>query len=518
MRINNRKEVDLRYIKINTLLLYPPTGSSNLLPLSLFLFPMGISQLKAFLNSKNYKRLKVVNLEYNPKLKLKIAFVNYFFKKIMNSILLTKLIDQLKARKIINKLFLLFLSKLMKNDRNNILLRWSLNQIINTAIEYQFENYEIYQYIKSLIKKKSINLVGFSVVYPHQILHSLIIARMIKSFNKNVFIVMGGPQVTKHINYLIKKWQLSKFVDGFIINDGEEPLAQLIYQLENSRNFSKVPNFYFKKEHGGYTKSNYTFSCDSRYLLAPDFDGFYSFCIPIRISFGCLWGKCTFCTYRLFHKKYSCGKIKQIIEIIKNLQKRYKINRFQFVDDYLYPTFLKNFSRAILKENIKIFWECHIALVPGFNKSIVKNMVKSGCRLVSAGLESMSQRLLRLMNKPHNPKLAKKILKLFKDSGLKANTTIIFGFPTETRKEALITLNFLKNNRELFNLVGIQQFCLEENTIIFNEPKKFGITKIYTKDKNYGIRLGYQYEVNTGMSQKESRLFAKKAIKLTKFI
>lgn len=504
------KREDLGNIKLKTLLIYPPQ--------KFFLYaiaPLGIPQLKSFLNGRKYKNLKVIDLRIiTARLKTKIALTNYFYKKLLNS----KIFKRYKNKKNINRYYhdILFSLSLFQNDKNELPFNCSLNSIVNSAIEYQFDKDKLYRYIKSLIEKEEIHLIGFSVTYPEQIFYSITLARMLKSFNKKIFIVMGGAQVSKNIKNFIKRKSLSKFIDGFIIGDGEEPLAELIYQLEHFKDFKKVPNFFYKNGCGKYTVSDCTFSCDSNYLITPDFDEFYCFILPLRASVGCFWEKCSFCTYRLAHKNYSCGNVKQIISIIKDLQYKYRVNYFRFVDDMLAPTFLKKFSQALLREDIKISWSCSIAFIQGFNKSLIKNMAEAGCQSISTGLESMSPRILRLMNKPHNLQLIKKLLGLFKDVGIKINGYFIFGFPTETYEEALTTLNFIQENIEIFEYILIQPFCLEEDTIIFNKPHKFGITHIYTKDKFYATRLGYRYDVKTGMNQEESKLFTEKAIKIIK--
>ncbi|MDB9823373.1 radical SAM protein [Deltaproteobacteria bacterium] len=357
-------------------------------------------------------------------------------------------------------------------------------------------------------------MVGFSVMFPEQFIFALMMSKIIKTLDKKIFIVMGGAQITKNINHLIERGEFSDFVDGYVINDGESPLAELVYQIEHSKNLDQVPNFYFKNG-GSYSKSNNDFSCDTKCLISPNFDGFFFFHLPLRLSIGCPWGKCTFCTYRLFHKKYSSGKIETVIKIIKSLQKKYSISNFSFIDDFLPPNFLKRLSEALLREKIKILWSCSIGLVPGFDGEIVKSMAKSGCRSIRTGLESMSSRVLKLMDKPHNPKLAKTILALFRDSGIQVNINVIFGFPTETKEEASITLDFLLMNKgDLFDSVVIQQFSLEKDTLIFNEPQNFGITKIYGEEKFFDIRLGYEYEIDSGMTQEEGRLFTEKAKRL----
>ena len=512
MQIHNKKIVGLSDIKIKTLLIYPPPG--------VFLYPpLSIPQLKAYLDLKNYNHIKVIDLSLYPQSRLKIALVNYIFRKIANSKILLNIIHKSRNRKLVkkfNQLSYLFISYFRrKRSKHNLTFNWSITSIANYIRDYQPEKFKYYKLIKSLIKKEDITVVGFSVMFPEQILYALIISKIIKTLNKEIFVVMGGAQITRDIRYLIQQREWSNLVDSYIINDGEQPLAELIYQLEHSKNFDQVPNLYFKNG-ANYSKSIYTFSCDSECLvLAPKFDGFFFSHLPLRLSTGCPWSKCTFCTYRLFHKTYSCGRIETTIKIIKDLKKKYGISNFSFVDDCLPPNLLKKLSNALLKEEIKILWSCTIALVPGLNSEIVKSMSQSGCRSIRTGLESMSARVLKLMGKPHNPEQAKKILALFRDSGIQVDINVIFGFPTETKEEASLTLDFiLKNIGNLFDTVVMQQFSLEEDTIIFNEPQKFGITKIHGEKRIFGVRLGYEYEVDEGMTQEESSLFTEKAKRL----
>jgi radical SAM superfamily enzyme YgiQ (UPF0313 family) len=138
-------------------------------------------------------------------------------------------------------------------------------------------------------------------------------------------------------------------------------------------------------------------------------------------------------------------------------------------------------------------------------------MKQAGCRRVRIGLESMSDRILAMMKKPHTRQQAKEILQLLRHSGIDLDICCMFGFPTETEKEAGITLRFLRENRRLFRRVTVQPFCLEEGTAVFDEPEKYGIAKIFKKDKDQGVRPGYRYDVVSGMSQDESERFAENA-------
>ncbi len=516
-----KDDVDLSKITLKTLLLYPPGSALHDYP------PLSIPQLHAYLKSKNYTGLAVVDLNTVGMSKLKLWLQHYYIKNIryspvLDSILSIKLFNKTLRARFQEPMKHIVLSALKKFSRKGSsqrpsleTLTSSLNTMINSAVAGEHTQNKYSQYVSARIEEGNIQLIGFSVLYPMQLYYAILIARLIKVFHKHVFIVMGGPLITKHAQLLKNKKELCECVDGFIAGDGEEPLAELIHQLEYSRNFDKVPNLYVKKEREGYTQSNATFHADATYILEPIFDNVSSYAmLPIRMSYGCPWGRCTYCTYRYLHQKFSQGNVEHVVRMMKNLRQKYKISNFRIIDDFISPRVLREFSDALIKEHLNIRWRSWLALVPGLNESIIQSMARAGCKTVIIGLESMSPRILKLMDKPQTPEHAKRILECLKDAGIKVVVDVIFGFPTETIEEASITLDFLLNNKELYDAVVMQPFCLEEDTPIFNEPHKFGITQIYTEDKqSTGVRsrLGYQYEVRSGMSQQESRVFTEKA-------
>jgi anaerobic magnesium-protoporphyrin IX monomethyl ester cyclase len=150
-----------------------------------------------------------------------------------------------------------------------------------------------------------------------------------------------------------------------------------------------------------------------------------------------------------------------------------------------------------------------VAFVPGLTEETVDLMSRSGCRQVLVGLESLSPRLLALMNKNHDPEHAIRVLEIFKRTDINVSLSVIIGFPTETEKEAWETIRFLSTRKDLYQNSVINQFYLEENTVIYENPDKFGITRIYGHNRDYGVRMGFRYDTQKGMSQNEARLLLK---------
>jgi len=487
-------------MRIKAILIAPPGADFS--PLA----PLGIAQLRGFLESLNYRHLKVIDLRYARWERLKISIIKLSARigiglQFLKQGLVLRLYEEVNHR-------VAFLQSRNQTEQPQDGWASSLRRIVNQAMLYDVQ---LGCTRLKLNRIQGRRLIGFSIVYPKQLYYALTLSRFIKRHHPGSFIVMGGPQVSKHINFLKGRQDLTGVVDGFVVRDGEEPLAELIYQLETSNRLEKVPNLFYWDDDRGYCQSSADFNADNTYLVQPNFDSLHFAFIPIRTSYGCPWGRCTFCTYHLLHPQCSQGTAAQIVGIIKSLERRYRVANFRLIDDFLTPAFLDQFAAALLDQKISIRWWCFVALVPGMNTAICDRMQQAGCQSVYIGLESMSVRILTLMQKPHTPTLAHDILKQFKNTTIKICLFILCGFPTETEDEASLTLDYLKRNAHLYDRVEIQQFCLEEDTDIYVNPDKYGITKIYRHDKNVGLRIGYRYEVSCGMNLVQADRFAKRA-------
>jgi radical SAM superfamily enzyme YgiQ (UPF0313 family) len=405
---------------------------------------------------------------------------------------------------------------------------WSLKSIISNDLQdtTTLEKSKIYHILeRDIFKRSEYSLVGISIVYPQQLFFALLIAKLIKEeFDKNIYIVFGGPQITKHINHLITSENMYAYVDFFITHDGEEPLLKLITDLPK-KHFSKVPNLYFRSpdKTKGYENSGGTFFLHPKDILAPDFTDFdlnaYAYGLSVLASKGCFWSKCNFCTYRtIYENRHFCGTVDNTLKIIRELKKKYGVSKYQFVDDALPPKFMRKFAEGLIEQKLDIEWTTMSILVRDFtNKNLCFLLKKSGARRFQFGLESISPRILNLMNKYHknlSESEIKEILKTLRNADITVGLNIIIGFPTETIDEARQTVDFVTKIRDLYRNCGIQAFSLEENTEVFNNPSKFGITKVYQEDKTSGRRLGYRYEVAHGMSMQEAEKFVDEAIKI----
>jgi hypothetical protein len=216
-------------------------------------------------------------------------------------------------------------SNIIKNEKKS--MPRSLKSMLRLAFEDTKIAEKIYHILSHPIKENKFSLIGISAIYPEQLFFAFVIAKAIKQqAGQDMPIVIGGIEVTRHINYIINDKKVYDIVDFFITDDGEEPLAKLLIELPGGR-FSDIPNLYFKRPDiaEGYLKPKEIFYLHPKDFSTPDFRGFdffiYTKRMPMLASKGCLWSKCNFCTYPIMQPHpYYTNTVENTLRIIKEIK------------------------------------------------------------------------------------------------------------------------------------------------------------------------------------------------------
>jgi anaerobic magnesium-protoporphyrin IX monomethyl ester cyclase len=487
-----------RQCREGLLLVYPPGGPPSEVA------PLGVPLLKAALRQR---RLPVSAIDMQPRA---LRLRNGFYHLVNRLLPLFSGLPLVESKKRFQRLIAPLLRSLrIRRQLHRSYSGRSINAIVENAMGSALRHTG-YRCLQREIRRCKASLIGFSVVYPEQLFHALLLARMLKREVPQISVLMGGAQITKHIR-LLRNWtSIERAVDGMVVKDGLPALAGWL----EKRPPDALPNLYYLDGRNGFQKS----SCRTPPMTEkggiPDFSDFRFSVLPLRASVGCAWGRCSFCTYRLFYDGYCRGSVQQLVRTMRSHRRRFRVSYFRIIDDFMPPAFLKAFSIELLQSGLLVHWWAFMALVPGLTPHIASLMRQAGCRSIETGLESMSPRILSLMGKPHTPESARKSFALLHAAGIDIVVDVMFGFPSETEAEAQETLDYLQGNRHLFKSINIQQFCLEEDTEIYRHPQQYGIVKIDYRDKCCGVRKGLRFETLSGMTTDESRSFTEKALAL----
>lgn len=385
------------------------------------------------------------------------------------------------------------------------------------SFKHPEENFfhDIYKehYLKSILAN-DIDLLGISITSVEQIIPGLTLAYLVKEQRKDIHITVGGSIFTKLVDQLEKGSPLFRFVDSFIVHEGETPLLRLVQELRGGRDFEKVPNLVWEDK--GRVRVNRPFAKEELNALpTPDFDGMPldlyltpERVLPVMGSRGCYWERCAFCSIPFDHMDFHVRYAETVVKDCRNLKEKYNCNYFFFTDEALPINFLKTFASRLLEEKVDVQWTGELK----FEKSLLKEdrlelLYRAGCRKLIFGLESYNQRVLNSMKKGVEQAVIDKTVEDCLRIGIAMHFYLIVGFPTETRNETMESVDFVLNNRRLLDSPGFSciasQFDLEKGTPIEKNPAEWHITRLYAPP-HHDLSLGYSYDITVGMTADEA--------------
>ena len=375
----------------------------------------------------------------------------------------------------------------------------------NIFIEY-FEKYTLPEVLKG-----DPGLVGISIINISQLIPGLTLANIIKKANPDIHINIGGSVFTRLVNEISHNKELFTVFDSVIVHEGETPLLNLIKHLNHELDIRDVPNLIYKEGSEIIVNSLSSNGEDINSLPTPCFDGLPldnylspELVIPVLSSRGCYWNRCTFCDHGFgYSGKYRPRDVDLLFNDIKTLNEKHKTSFFTFQDEGLSTKIIGALSDRIIESKMDISWLADSRFESSFSPELGSKLSLSGCKMLYFGLESANERVLKCMDKGIRKELVSKICKYCNDAGIWAHLFLIFGFPTETHKEARETMDFILQNNDMIRSMSFWSFQLTRHSKVYENPAMFNVSKIGQNDA-IDLSLWYDCEVSGGLSKKET--------------
>lgn len=299
---------------------------------------------------------------------------------------------------------------------------------------------------QAITKHDNILCLGLSVMTGEQIKYAIDIS---KSFHGMLPIVWGGLHPTILPGQTID----NEFIDYIIIGEGEEAFLNLLHYLSGK---NIVKELFLSKQNKNYTY-NYVKNLDaeryidfdkykirSEYFVKRDgFDKAFNF----ETSRGCPHS-CYYCHNSIHKKPYRALSVHNTLNIIDVIRRDYVIDGVIFQEDNLFANLkrvdgiisgLSHFKGLGWKGNSRI--DYFLKLID--NKKFMEKLVSSGCRVLQFGIESGSERILRMINKGITVQSAIALNRKLAEFPIGIRYNFIVGFPSETRQNINNTLKLI---------------------------------------------------------------------------
>lgn len=296
--------------------------------------------------------------------------------------------------------------------------------------------------LREKLKKVSPDVVGITC-NSHERFFAFDVAKWVKEAG-DIKVVMGGPHVTFTAEETLDK---VPFVDFIVRHEGELTMKELCNTLETGSLVSNVKGLSYRDKEGRvHTNPPRPFIVDldtlplpARHLLRIED---YKFFLPVPempqvtsliTSRGCPFN-CKYCSatimagnkIRMRSPKNSVGEIEQILREYPSLSGLF------IYDDH----FAVNKSRVIsICDEIKsrglhFRWGCY-SRVDAIDREVARALKSAGCEMISFGVESGSDKVLKLMNKKVSPEQTIEAIKIVKAEGMMARSSFLYRYPGE---------------------------------------------------------------------------------------
>ena len=359
------------------------------------------------------------------------------------------------------------------------------------------------QLVMPAVAKEKPDVVGISIGTQMQLLAGLTFCKLIKESFPQIHVVVGGNVVTRLQEELPNQERFfAEIFDSAILYEGEHALLWLIEALNGERPIASVPNLMYR-DASGVHRNPEVYTEKTTALPLPDFDGLPldryfvpELIIPYLATRGCYWGRCTFCDHgQGYFDQYRGVPANQVVEQIKALRDKYHCRHFLFSDESYPPALFKKVSQLLVDQDVGIKWTTLIRFEETLQDQAIWDLAaKAGCCTLYYGMESANERVLNLMDKHAKKSVIENNLHLAAKAGIWNHVMAFYGFPGETRDEALETRQFVLDNQPVIHSVELFYFVAYRHTPMDRNPEKFGIT--IHKQADYDLPLDYYYTLN----------------------
>lgn len=275
-------------------------------------------------------------------------------------------------------------------------------------------------------------------------------AKIVKSYNPQTIIVVGGAHATFQDTQMMKD---CPELDVIVRGEGEAIMKKLVDAYSDEKPLTNVPGITFRDNGSIVRNMDHPFIENLDELPFPAYDLinpplYFSYGVrysPMVSSRGCPFG-CKFCaSSKLVGKRWRARSPENVVKEMKHLEDKYNVKEIVFIDDlFTYDlNRVHEICNQICDTGISVGWNCTARASKLLtNPEMLKWLKSAGCHTLCIGVESGSQRILDLMNKGIKLEQVVKSVKMAKDAGFVLVLTFMVGYPGETKQDIDRTIEF----------------------------------------------------------------------------
>lgn len=281
-------------------------------------------------------------------------------------------------------------------------------------------------------------------------------------------LIIGGT----FINYLYEGNRMQSLLELDIFNyislgDAENDIIHIVNRIDTFI-IKKIGNTAFYKSSLIHDLDSIPFPLWSKFDLNK-YDGK----LYLIASKGCKYNKCTFCDEKLiWGNKFRCRKAEKIVSEIRHNIEQYKANEYFFWDASITSYHnTKELCNMLIELGINCSWTA-LARAEEITEDSAHLLKESGCHTIEIGIETLTDKTLKSMNKGVTVDTIKRAVKILKNAGIKVEGSFLIGYIGDSEYNIMHTINEAKKlqlDSYRWHNLSIPSDYLKKNSHILNK-------------------------------------------------
>lgn len=330
---------------------------------------------------------------------------------------------------------------------------------------------------------------------------AIMVMELAKRIDPTIITVCGGV----HASFMYEEmFSLTDAMDFVVIGEGEQTIAELADALDSKGEIQNIAGLAFQSDSKTIVTPKREF-CKSLDNMSTAFDlldweDYTYFIIPgsrlgaVATSRGCD-KDCTFCSQQKFWEQtWRARSPEDLLREIEEQHTKYGVDIILLTDEYPTPDAKRweDFLDLLIEKALPVqfLMETRIEDIIR-DRDILWKYRKAGIIHIYVGIESTEDTGLEALKKGITSEQAKLALKLMKEAGIITETSMILGFPDDTKESIAKTIKLIKEyDPDFAHFLAIAPWPYSdlykeiEPYIVERDYKKYNLIDPIVKPKN----------------------------------
>ncbi len=329
------------------------------------------------------------------------------------------------------------------------------------------------------IRSNDPEVIGLSVMFLDQLPFALALAARMRQTGDRLHkvppLILGGAAMSAlHVEELLAA---APFVDAILPGEGERALA-LLCEGTPPAEIPGIRTLDAPASIPGVSRLPVT----AEAIVAPDFGALDlslypnpTPVLPLVFSRDCDWGRCRFCAHNFSFHGYRQKNPAAFVDEIEDLMARCGASHFYLADQYVSARTLERLSDEILRRDLRLHFHLMARPTQDHTPARLAKASAAGCRWISWGIETGSQRLLNLVRKGTRREVIERLMHDSHQAGIANLMMMIFGLPTSTADDLEQTFDLIDQVYPSVAAIKSSSFVLFDGTPFARDAARFGL-------------------------------------------